>query len=250
MDKVSMTKIVDDDEVKRFGALAKEWWDPHGKFRPLHQINPARIFYVKEKILAHTGENPRAAKPLSGLRLLDVGCGGGLTAEPLARLGAAVTGLDPSPETIEAARDHAASQALPIDYIVGTTDALGASGRRFDCVVALEVVEHVPNVTAFLRSCAALIEPGGLLILSTLNRTAKSYALGIVAAEYLLGWLPKGTHQWSRFVTPEELRTALVDAGLDPLDERGLSLDPIQGVWRLNDDLAVNYLASAVKPMA
>ncbi len=245
-----MIKIVDNNEVKRFGDIAKEWWDPRGKFRPLHQINPARIFYVREKIFAHIGKNHRTPKPLNGLRLLDVGCGGGLIAEPLARLGATVTGLDPSPETIEAARAHAAAQELDIEYIMGTTQDLLERSRRFDCVTALEVVEHVPDISAFLESCAGLLEPNGLLIVSTLNRTPKSYALGIIGAEYVLGWLPKGTHEWSRFITPEELRDKLLGVGMEPRDERGLSYDPIRGVWQLSGDLSVNYMASAIKPIA
>lgn len=240
--------LVDKDEVQRFEIIAKEWWDPHGKFRPLHQLNPARIFYVKNKILETLGKNVSGGKPLKGVRTLDVGCGGGLLAEPLARLGATVTGLDPARETIEAARRHAAGQSLDIEYIAGTTEDLNRKGRRFDCVIALEVVEHVPDLGAFLKSCEGLMEQGGLLILSTLNRTGRSFALGIVAAEYVLGWLPRGTHRWSRLVTPEELTQALIDAGLHPQDRRGLTFDPIGGNWRLTDDVSVNYLMSAVKP--
>jgi 2-polyprenyl-6-hydroxyphenyl methylase/3-demethylubiquinone-9 3-methyltransferase len=241
---------VDNVEIERFGALAGEWWDPKGKFRPLHQLNPPRLAFLREQILGHTGRDRLSVKPYAGLQILDVGCGGGLISEPLARLGAAVTGLDPAPETIEAARSHAQAQGLAIDYIAATTDDLAAQHRQFDCVVAMEVVEHVPDVATFLRSCAALLKPGGLLILSTLNRTAKSYALGIVAAEYLLGWLPKGTHQWRRFITPEELREKLADAGLKPHAERGMSYDPLKGEWRLGSDCDVNYLMSAVKPGA
>ena len=243
-----MTKLVDNAEVERFGAMAEEWWDPRGKFRPLHQINPARLSFLRETLLAHTGRDARAVRPLTGLRLLDIGCGGGLIAEPLARLGASVTGLDPSPENIETARLHAEAQALPIDYVIGSSDELAAQERRFECVIALEVIEHVPDVAAFLQSCADLTEPGGLVVLSTLNRTAKSFALGIVAAEYLLGWLPRGTHQWQRFVAPEELRQGLIGAGLRPLPERGMSYDPIEGAWHLGTDSSVNYLMAATKP--
>jgi 2-polyprenyl-6-hydroxyphenyl methylase/3-demethylubiquinone-9 3-methyltransferase len=243
-----MTKLVDKAEVERFGALAAEWWDPRGKFRPLHQINPARLGFLRETLLSHTGRDGRAVRPLTGLRILDIGCGGGLIAEPLARLGASVTGVDPSSENIETARQHAAAQGLAIDYVAGTSDTLAAGGLRFDCVVALEVIEHVPDVPEFLRSCADLIEPGGLIALSTLNRTAKSFALGIVAAEYVLGWLPRGTHQWQRFVAPAELRRALTSAGLIPHAPRGMSYSPVSGMWGLNDDCEVNYLMAADKP--
>ncbi len=245
-----MTKLVDNAEVERFGAMAEQWWDPRGKFRPLHQINPVRLGFLRSQLLAHTGRDGRAVRPFTGLRLLDIGCGGGLIAEPLARLGASVTGLDPSPENIETARRHAEGQGLVIEYLAGTSGDLAAQGRRFDCVIALEVIEHVPDVPNFLQSCADVTEPGGLVVLSTLNRTARSFALGIVAAEYLLGWLPRGTHQWQRFVAPDELRQSLLSASLTPLAERGMSYDPIKGTWRLSDDCSVNYLMAAVKPEA
>jgi 2-polyprenyl-6-hydroxyphenyl methylase/3-demethylubiquinone-9 3-methyltransferase len=243
-----MTKLVDNAEVERFGALAEEWWDPRGKFRPLHQINPVRLGFLRETLLAHTGRDGLGVRPFAGLSVLDLGCGGGLIAEPLARLGASVTGLDPAPETIETARRHAEQHRLRIDYIAGTSWDLAAQGRRFDCVIALEVIEHVPDVDAFLQSCADLTEPGGLVVLSTLNRTAKSFALGILAAEYLLGWLPRGTHQWARFITPQELRQSLKSAGLAPVADRGMSYDPIAGTWRLGADFDVNYLMAAAKP--
>jgi 2-polyprenyl-6-hydroxyphenyl methylase / 3-demethylubiquinone-9 3-methyltransferase len=245
-----MTKLVDNAEVERFGALADQWWNPHGKFRPLHQINPVRLRFLRNEILAHNGREGRDIKPFTGLRVLDIGCGGGLIAEPLARLGASVTGLDPSPENIEAARRHAEMQGLAVDYVIGTSEDLAAQSRRFDCVIALEVIEHVPDVTAFLLSCCEVMEPGGLLVVSTLNRTAKSFALGIVAAEYLLGWLPRGTHQWQRFVAPAELRANLMRAGLTPVSEKGMSYDPIAGTWRLSADCDVNYLMSARKSAA
>lgn len=243
-----MTKLVDNAEVERFGALAEEWWNPRGKFRPLHQINPVRLRFLREALLMHTGGDGRTVRPFTGLSVLDIGCGGGLIAEPLARLGAAVTGLDPSPENIDIARRHADTRGIAIEYVVGSSDELVVQGRHFDCVIALEVIEHVPDVTAFLKSCADVTEPGGLIVLSTLNRTAKSFALGIVAAEYLLGWLPRGTHQWQRFVAPDELRQSLRDVGLTPIGERGMSYDPIGGSWRLGADYDVNYLMSATKP--
>jgi 2-polyprenyl-6-hydroxyphenyl methylase / 3-demethylubiquinone-9 3-methyltransferase len=239
---------VDKTEVERFAAIAAEWWNPRGKFRPLHLLNPVRLSYLREQIMAHTGRDGLGPKPLAGLTILDVGCGGGLISEPLARLGAAVTGLDPAEENIAVARAHAAEQGLGIEYIAGTTDDPGLTGRQFDCVSALEVVEHVPDVTQFLRSCAALVKPGGLFLTSTINRTAKSYALAIVAAEYVLRWLPRGTHQWSRVVTPAELRGHMMAAGLDPLGERGMVYNPFSGAWSLSGDCDVNYLAAAVRP--
>jgi 2-polyprenyl-6-hydroxyphenyl methylase/3-demethylubiquinone-9 3-methyltransferase len=239
---------VDKTEVERFGAIAAEWWDPRGKFRPLHQVNPVRLAYLREQIVAHLGRDGREAKPFAGLAILDVGCGGGLISEPLARLGATVTGLDPAEENVAVARAHAAGQGLAIEYIAGTTDDLGRAGRQFDCVCALEVVEHVPDVTEFLKSCTALIRPGGLFLTATLNRTAKSYALAIVAAEYVLRWLPRGTHQWSRFVTPDEMRGHMLAAGLDPLGERGMVYNPLSGAWSLSGDCDVNYLAAATRP--
>lgn len=239
---------VDKIEVERFAAMAGDWWNPLGKFRPLHQINPVRLAYIREQILSHGGIDGRAIKPFAGLTILDVGCGGGLVCEPLARLGARVTGLDPAEENIAVARAHAREQGLAIDYLAGTTWDLAARGPVFDHVAALEVVEHVPDVAAFLRSCAALLKPGGLLLLSTLNRTAKSYALGIVVAEHIFGWLPRGTHQWERFVTPDELSGFLRDIGLEPQGARGMVFSPIGGNWKLSDDCDVNYLMAARKP--
>jgi 2-polyprenyl-6-hydroxyphenyl methylase/3-demethylubiquinone-9 3-methyltransferase len=243
-----MTGAVDNVEVERYAALAGEWWDPTGKFRPLHRINPPRLAFLREQILAHAAADPLSAKPYSGLGILDVGCGGGLISEPLARLGAKVTGIDPSPETIAAARSHAEDQGLAITYVAATTEDFIAQQRQFDCVTALEVIEHVPDPGAFLQSCAALMKPGALLVLSTLHRTVKSYALGIVAAEYLLGWLPRGTHQWRRFIAPAELREMLAAAGLTPLATRGINYDALRDEWRLGSDCDVNYLCSATKP--
>lgn len=238
---------VDKVEVERFGAIAAEWWNPTGKFRPLHQLNPARLSFLREEIVAHEARDTRSGKALTGLTILDVGCGGGLISEPLARMGATVTGLDPAEENIAVARAHAKEQDICIEYICGTTDDLIREKRKFDCVVALEVVEHVPDVTEFLKSCAELIEDGGLFLTATLNRTAKSYALAIVAAEYVFRWLPRGTHQWNRFVTPPELRDMMNKAGLEPRSERGMTYSAFNGEWTLNNDCDVNYLASAVK---
>ncbi len=245
-----MTKTVDNEEVEKFDAIAGEWWDPNGKFGPLHRINPTRLSYIRGQIVNHVVADSRSMKPLSGVSALDVGCGGGLVTEPLTRLGAKVTGIDPSPETITAARDHAEKLGLDIDYIAATTEDLTSSGRMFDCILALEVIEHVPDVTGFLISCAGLLKPGGILILSTLNRTTKSYALGIVTAEYILGWLPRGTHRWSRFITPDELQNKLNEVGLDAKDVKGLALNPLSGEWTLSEDCSVNYFITATKPLA
>lgn len=244
------SSTLDPREVAQFDALAREWWDPDGKMKPLHALGPARMAYLRDTIVRHgsgralTGD-PR---PLVGLRILDVGCGGGLVAEPLARMGAAVSAIDPGAETIAAARAHAAAGGLPIDYRVARIEDIAAAGETFDVVTCLEVVEHIPDVAGFLATTAKAVRPGGLLIVSTLNRTLKSYALAIVAAEYVLRWLPPGTHDWNRFVTPAELAIYLRRAGLEPPRVTGLVLDPIAGSWRLSSDDGVNYFAASAKP--
>ncbi len=239
---------LDPEEVARFEAMAAEWWDAHGKFRPLHQLNPARLTYVRDELCRHFGRDPKGPESLRGLNLLDIGCGGGLLAEPLARLGAHVTGIDPARETILAARRHAQEQGLAIDYRADRAESLADAGEQFDVVTALEVVEHVPDVPAFLATCAKLVRPGGVMILSTINRTLKAYALAIVGAEYVLRWLPIGTHQWDRFVTPDELKDGLARAGLTLTGTRGLVYNPLQDEWRLAADTDVNYMATALKP--
>ncbi|GAB4227587.1 MAG: bifunctional 3-demethylubiquinone 3-O-methyltransferase/2-octaprenyl-6-hydroxy phenol methylase [Methyloligellaceae bacterium] len=236
---------LDSSEVARFAALAEEWWDPKGKFAPLHAMNPARLTFIRDAICAHAARDPKASRSLAGLSIADIGCGGGLLCEPLARLGASVTGLDPAEETIAAARLHAASQGLEIDYRAERAEALVDSGERFDVVLAIEVVEHVPEVASFVALVSKLMRPGGLLILSTLNRTLKSYLLAIVGAEYILRWLPPGTHQWERFVTPAELSRALTACGLEELERKGVIFDPLQGQWRLASDTDVNYFMTA-----
>jgi 2-polyprenyl-6-hydroxyphenyl methylase/3-demethylubiquinone-9 3-methyltransferase len=245
--KTPMAAAIDEKEVERFGAIASEWWDPKGKFAPLHRLNPPRLAFIRDHVLSHRGGETRSAKPFKGLSILDIGCGGGLISEPLRRLGGDVTGLDPSPETISAARAHAAQQGLEIDYRCGTAEELAMAGEVFDVVTALEVIEHVPDVSAFLGVCAQLVKPGGLILLSTLNRTAKSYALGIIAAEYLLGWLPRGTHDWQRFVEPEELRSLLASAGFADFALKGIAYNPVAGEWRLGDDTGVNYMMAATR---
>jgi len=241
---------VDPVEVERFQNLAKAWWDPTGKFRPLHQIGPVRLTFIRDELQRHFGREAGGLRPLDGLSVLDVGCGGGLVSEPLARMGARVTGIDPGERNIAIARGHAEPQGLAIDYRVATVEELGPAGEQYDAVVCLEVVEHVPDVAAFVKALAGVVRPGGILVLSTINRTAKSYALAIVAAEYVLGWLPRGTHQWERFVTPDEMTRYLSAAGLAPPRYEGFVFNPLRDAWRLADDTGVNYLASAVKPPA
>lgn len=245
---------IDPAEVERFQRIASEWWDATGKFRPLHQLSPARLAFVRNELVRHFGLKGASLRPLTGLSVLDVGCGGGLVSEPLARMGATVLGLDPGRDNVEAARTHAAAEIgsgrLPLTYRIGTVEELAAEGLQFDAVVCLEVVEHVPDVGAFLKTSARLVRPGGAMILSTINRNLKSYALAIVAAEYVLGWLPRGTHQWERFVTPDELAQHLAAAGLTPPTFKGLSYDPLRDTWSLSDDTDVNYLAVAGKPAA
>ena len=243
------TATLDPVERDRFAALASEWWDPRGKFRPLHQIGPARLAFLRDELMRHFGNRPAGLRPLAGLRLLDVGCGGGLIAEPLARLAASVTGLDPAIENIEAARQHAAAQGLAIDYRAGRVEDLVQQNLLYDAVICLEVIEHVPDVGAFLLACAQLLRPGGLLLLSTINRTLKAYALAIIGAEYVLRWLPVGTHRWDRFVTPQELAQHLNRAGLGEPALKGLFYNPLKDTWALGADTDVNYLAAAAKPV-
>lgn len=242
---------LDAGEVARFKRLADAWWDAGGKFRPLHQQGPARLAFIRDALVRHFGLPERELKPLKGLSILDIGCGGGLISEPLCRLGARVTGIDPTAETIAVAEAHAAAQGLAIDYRAERAEALVEAGERFDAVVCLEVVEHVPDPGAFLKLAADLMRPGGLLMLSTLNRTFKAYALAIVAAEYVLGWLPRGTHDWQRFVTPEELMSYLAAAGFEAPRFSGLVYDVLRDEWRLDAaDLDVNYMAAAARPAA
>jgi 2-polyprenyl-6-hydroxyphenyl methylase / 3-demethylubiquinone-9 3-methyltransferase len=239
---------VDADEVARFSALAGEWWDPHGKMAVLHRFNPVRLGVIKEAVCRQFERDGKRLDALAGLRMLDIGCGGGILSEPLARLGAVVVGADPSQANIEAARLHAAEAAVSVDYRATTAEAIADAGERFDVVLAMEVVEHVADLSLFIKRCAEMVTPGGLMITATLNRTLKSFALAIVGAEYVLRWLPRGTHQWSKFVTPNELEAALERHGLAVLDETGVIYDLIADRWQLSTDMDVNYMVTAARP--
>jgi len=246
---------VDPDDVARFERLGEEWWAAAGPMRMLHRFNPVRIAYIRDRLIAHfpiEGEPRRQRKglPLAGITLLDIGCGGGILAEPLARLGAKVTGIDPAPGNIEVARRHAERQRLDIDYRAVTAESLAAAGARFDVVLAMEVVEHVTDVPAFVATACGMVEPNGLFFAATLNRTLKSFALAIVGAEYVLGWLPKGTHRWEQFVKPSELAATIGKAGLRTFDRTGVVYDPLTDIWRQSRDMDVNYMLAARRPGA
>jgi 2-polyprenyl-6-hydroxyphenyl methylase / 3-demethylubiquinone-9 3-methyltransferase len=239
---------LDREEVARFARLAGEWWDANGPFKPLHRINPTRLTYIRDQLCRMFGRDAKAGASLRGLTVLDIGCGGGLVAEPLARLGAAVTGIDPASENIDAAKAHAKGGRLDITYRMATAEVLAKEGATFDAVLLLEVIEHVPDVPLFLKRVAPLVKSGGIMILSTLNRTIKAYALVIIGAELILRWLPSGTHDWNRFVTPEELRRAAEGAGLAVGDVTGMVYDLLADEWRLSSDTDVNYFATARRP--
>jgi 2-polyprenyl-6-hydroxyphenyl methylase / 3-demethylubiquinone-9 3-methyltransferase len=240
-------ETVDQDEVARFSRLAGTWWDPRGPMAALHKFNPVRLAYIRDHAAMRFGRDPRSLESLAGLRFLDIGCGAGILAEPLARLGAAVVGADPSAENIAAAKAHAARSGLGVDYRATTAETLAAAGERFDVVLAMEVVEHVTDVGAFIGHAAAMVKPGGLLFVATLNRTAKSFALAIVGAEYILRWLPRGTHRWDKFVTPDELETAIEATGLRIADETGVIYNLLADRWQLGRDMDVNYMLVAEK---
>ena len=243
----SLSSTVDPAEIEKFRRMAEEWWDPRGKFRPLHRFNPVRLSFLKERLCRHFGRDPRADRPLAGLRVLDIGCGGGLVSEPLSRLGAEVVGIDATTRNVEVARLHAAEMGLAIDYRHSAAEDLAEAGERFDAVLALEIVEHVASLEAFVAAAAALTRAGGLLVVATLNRTLKAFALAIVGAEYVLGWLPRGTHDWKKFVRPSELEGAMRAGGLTLAETVGVAFNPILDRWSLGSDLDVNYLAVATK---
>lgn len=245
-----VSSTVDPDEVDRFARLAAEWWNPAGKMGVLHKFNPVRLGFIKDAACRRFKRDPKRLDALSGLRILDIGCGGGLLCEPLARLGASVVGADPAHANIEAARLHAAQSRLAIDYRETTAEALADAGERFDIVLAMEVVEHVADLALFVRRCAEMVQPGGLLVAATINRTLKSFALAIVGAEYVLRWLPRGTHQWDKFVTPNELEAALERNGLRVSAETGVIYNLLADRWQLSTDMDVNYMLAAERATA
>jgi 2-polyprenyl-6-hydroxyphenyl methylase / 3-demethylubiquinone-9 3-methyltransferase len=238
-------RTVDPREVARFDRLARDWWDPQGPMRALHKLNPVRLQYIRDTACERFGRDTKSPRCLDGLTVLDVGCGGGVLSEPLARLGATVTGLDPAPTNIAVARLHAERAGLAVDYREEIIETVTARGDTFDLVLAMEVVEHVADVDAFVSACCAAVRPGGLLAMATINRTMRAFALAIVGAEYVLGWLPRGTHQWDKFVTPEELSRAIAAGGLSVTDRRGVVYNPLADQWLLARDTAVNYMVAA-----
>jgi 2-polyprenyl-6-hydroxyphenyl methylase / 3-demethylubiquinone-9 3-methyltransferase len=239
---------VDQAEIERFSRHAGDWWDARGPMAALHKFNPVRLGYIRDQVAACFDRDPKKLDCLKGLRMLDIGCGGGILSEPLARLGAEMIGADPSEDNINAAQAHAEAAGLAVDYRAITAEELAADGERFDVVLAMEVVEHVIDVRAFVASCATMVKPGGLMIAATLNRTLKSFALAIVGAEYVLRWVPRGTHQWDKFVTPVELENAMERAGLQVTGERGVIYNPFADRWQLSSDMDVNYMLVAQRP--
>ena len=243
-----MTTTIDPAEVAKFEAMAAEWWDPNGKFKPLHEMNPCRLDYITTQIAAEFDRDLTKPLPFAGLRLLDIGCGGGLLSEPMARLGATVVGADAAPRNIPVAQLHAEQMGLTIDYRNVAAEDLAANGEQFDVVLNMEVVEHVADPLAYLTACQTLLKPGGLMICSTLNRNAKSFAMAIVGAEWVMRWLPKGTHDWNKFITPDELTALITRAGLEQVDRKGMVFNPLGWSWSLSArDLSVNYVTASVK---
>lgn len=233
---------IDDKEVERFSKMAAEWWSPTGKFRPLHKFNPVRLSYIRDKATEHFALTDKQSNPFEGLRLLDIGCGGGLLCEPMVRMGAQVTGADASEVNIEVAKIHAEQSGLAIDYRADTSENLAANGEKFDIILNMEVVEHVADVELFLTSCADMLKPGGLMFVATINRTLKARALAIIGAEYVLRWLPRGTHQYEKLVRPEEITAPLTSSGLSFVDQSGVFYSPLQDRWNLSPDMDVNYM--------
>ncbi|HBM60002.1 MAG TPA: bifunctional 3-demethylubiquinol 3-O-methyltransferase/2-polyprenyl-6-hydroxyphenol methylase [Citreicella sp.] len=244
-----MTLTVDPSEVAKFEAMAAEWWNPDGKFKPLHMMNPVRLDYITTQIAGEFDRDLTTEAPFAGLRILDIGCGGGLLCEPMARLGATVVGVDAAPRNIPVAQTHAAQSGLDIDYRHGAAEALAETGDQFDVVLNMEVVEHVADPLAYLTACRQLLRPGGLHLCSTINRNAKSFAIAIVGAEWVMRWLPKGTHDWQKFITPDELYELMRQAGLTPVDRKGYVFNPVSWRWSISDrDLSVNYVTAALRP--
>ncbi len=238
---------IDPGEVSRFAAMAKEWWAPNGKMRPLHKLNPVRIAFIRDLACETFDKSPRKLDCLAGLRILDIGCGGGILSEPLTRLGAHVVGVDPAAENVEVAKVHAEEAGLAIDYRATTAEALADAGEKFDIVIASEVVEHVASLPLFVRRSAEMVKPGGLMIVTTINRTMKSFALAIVGAEYILRWLPVGTHTWDKFVMPEEMQNEFAANGISEIDRGGIIFNPLSGEWRRGFDTDVNYMIAGKK---
>lgn len=238
---------IDAAEVERFSALAAEWWNPNGKFRPLHKFNPVRLAYIRDQVATRFGRDPRAAQPFKGLRFLDIGCGGGLLCEPMARLGAEIVGADASETNIEVAKLHAAEAGVSIDYRATTAEDLAVAGEKFDVVLNMEVVEHVADIGLFVDKCAEMVKPGGIMFVATINRTLKALGLAIVGAEYVLRWLPRGTHQFGKLVRPEELERALTASGLSTIDRTGVVYNLLGDRWQISKDMDVNYMVLAEK---
>lgn len=246
--RIMTDTTINPDEIEKFAAMADEWWDPKGKFKPLHKFNPMRLGYVRDKVISHFSKDGTLRRPLDGIRILDIGCGGGLLSEPLTRLGATMVGIDAGEKNIRIAELHAKQSGLEIDYRATTAEALDASGERFDVVLNMEVVEHVDNVPLYMKSCASLVKPGGLMFTATINRTPRAYALAIVGAEYVLGWLPRGTHDFRKFLTPDEISTLCARNGLKVIDKTGVVFHPLADEWRQSRDLGVNYMVLAERP--
>ena len=245
---MSVTSTIDPAEVAKFEAMAAEWWNPNGKFKPLHMLNPCRLDYITRQIAAEFDRDLATSEPFKGLRLLDIGCGGGLLSEPMARLGAEVVGADAAPRNIPVAAVHAQQAGLTIDYRFTTAEDLASANEVFDVVLNMEVVEHVSDPLSYLTACQQLLKPGGLMICSTLNRNAKSFGMAIIGAEWVMRWLPKGTHDWKKFITPDELYDLIRRAGLDPVDRKGMVFNPVKWSWSLSSrDLSCNYVSASVK---
>lgn len=240
---------IDDAEVERFSKLAAEWWNPTGKFKPLHKFNPVRLAFIKEKVSGHFDRDIKATDAFAGLRILDIGCGGGLLCEPMARLGADISGVDASATNINVASLHAEQSGLTIDYRATTAEALSAEGETYDIILNMEVVEHVADVPLFLSECSKMLRPGGLMFVATINRTMKAWGLAIIGAEHILRWLPKGTHQYEKLVRPEEIEQPLAAEGVSILEINGVFYNPLKDVWALSNDTDVNYMILAERPI-